>query len=101
MPSIDTTVFDGPGVTSDEFGASPGTLAAEFVNDNSFVGTIVLERKDVQGLNEWVQVSRGGQLASWSNSFVELLSEPTRFARYRLRCASYTSGAGRGTISQI
>lgn len=28
-------------------------------------------------------------------------SEPTQYARYRLRCASFSSGSGRGTINQI
>lgn len=101
MATLPITTFDGPGVTSEEFGAVPGTLTAEFINDTNFIGTIVLERKDTHGLNEWVQVSRGGVAASWNTSFVELLSEPTQYARYRLRCASYSSGSGRGTISQI
>ena len=101
MATLPITTFDGPGVTTQEFGAVPGTLTVEFVNDGGFVGTIVLERKDFQGLNEWVQVTRAGAVASWNASFVELLSEPSQYARYRLRCASYSSGSGRGTISQI
>lgn len=76
-------------------------LMVEFANDASFVGTLVIERRDPRGAGVWAVTTIGGQPASFSNvTVVEQFLPAIDGVEWRLRVSAYTSGSGVGALSQ-
>jgi hypothetical protein len=80
--------------------ARVGRVVAEFVNTGSFVGTVAIERRSPQNVNEWNVVTINGAPAVFTTSFLEAFDSLIDGAEWRLRVTSYTSGQGVGGIEQ-